>query len=291
MVTGLPLTANDPATAVLLTRAGDGYRPAALGVQGIYNCYGTVDAVREDVNAGLIWAYVTERLADGRLVVGAGESLEPTDTVDELLEVVERNQEVFLHDGHEDQAEFEPALALDGAMIHHALIYQPVWDALTAPDHGTVDELFRRILGESAIAGEIYRARLADVAAQVRQLAGVNDFLVGRGLRWAPPGEARQRYPTDLGGQYDTAVLRRFVEEARRDTADVEALRAAIDEADRRVAEREEEARWQERSRDGTARRTADGSPTDPSTAVLAALTSVEVKWAVAVDENGDTIG
>lgn len=92
MVTGLPLRANDPATAVLLTREGDGYRPAALGLQGVYNCYGTIDAVCEDANAGLVWAYATARLADGRLVVGAGESLEATDTIDDLLEVVERNQ-------------------------------------------------------------------------------------------------------------------------------------------------------------------------------------------------------
>jgi hypothetical protein len=268
MLTGLPLTANAPATAVLLTGVDDGYRPATLGLRGSYNCYGTIDEVREDVNAGLIWAYVTERLADGRLVVSAGESLEPTGTIDDLLEVVERNQ-------------LEPAVTLDGASIHHALIYQPAWDALcagTAPDQGPVDGLFQRLFGESPVAGEIYRGRLADVAVQVRQLGAISDFLAARGLHWAPPGDEGQRYPTELGSQYDVVELRSFVEEARRDAGDVEVLRAAIDEADRGVAEREEEGHQ------------GEGSEVDRTAAVLAALMATEVKQAVATDEDGGIV-
>jgi hypothetical protein len=279
MATGLPLTPNDPATAILLTRAGDGYRPAALGLCGIYNCYGTIDSVIEDVNAELVWTYATERLADGRLVVGAGESLEPTDTVDNLLEAVERNSLAFLED---DPARFEPAVTLDGETIHHALIYQPVWDGLSAgaaQDRGPVDALFKRLFGGSAIAREIYPARLGEVAGLVRQLGAVSDFLLARGLSWAPPGEARQRYPVDLGARFDVAALRGFVEEARRDAGDVEALRAAIDQADRNVREHEEDAR-----------RDTQTPAADPSTVDLTALAALEVERAVAVDEDGNAI-
>jgi hypothetical protein len=235
MVTGLPLTPNDPATAVLLTRTGDGYRPAALGLRGSYNCYGTVDSVVEDVNAGLVWAYALERLADGRLAVGAGESLEPADTVEHLLEAVERNQLSF---ASEDLEAVEPAVTLDGETIYHALVYQPVWDGLSASaalDQGPVDGLFGRLFGRSGMAFEIYHGRLAEVSGPIRQLGVVDDFLAARGQGWAPPGEERQRYPVDLGARFSVSELRDFVAEARRDFSDVEVLRTAIDQADRGV--------------------------------------------------------
>jgi hypothetical protein len=278
MVTGLPLTPNDPATAILLTRAGDGYRPATLGLRGIYNCYGTIDSVVEDVNAELVWTYATERLADGRLVVGAGESLEPTGTVDSLLEVVERNGLRFLED---DPAAFEPAATLDGQVIHHALIYQPVWDGLSAriaQSQGPAEALFERLFGGSAIAREIYHGRLVEVVGLVRQLGAVSDFLAARGLGWAPPGEARQRYPVALGARFDLDDLRDFVEEARRDAGDVEALRAALDQADRAVREHEERAR------------VPDPTTAGQSTVDLLTLTTLKVERAVAVDEDGNAI-
>lgn len=277
MVTGLPLTANDPATAILLTSAEDSYRPATLGLRGIYNCYGTIDGVVEDVNAGLIWTYATERLADGRLAVRADESLEPTDPVDQLLQVVERNELSF----GDDPVETEPALTLDGEAIRYALIYQPVWDALSAStpkDQAPADGLFERLFGESTIAREIYQTRLAEVAPLVRQLAAVDAFLAARDQHWAPPGEERQRYPVSLGASFAVTELRMFVEEARRDFADVDTLRAAIDQADRAVREHEDED---------------EAPPTDwsaPAIAALTTLTSLEVKRAIAVDEDGNPL-
>jgi len=265
MVTGLPLTPNDPATAVLLARVGDGYRPIALGLRGIYNCYGTIDSVVEDVNAGLVWAWATQRLADGRLAIGAGEVLEPTGEIDHLLEVVERNGLLFPPD---DPVGPEPAVTLDGQVLHHGLIYQPVWDALATGDAPAGSLL------ESAIAREIYHERLAEVADLVRQLAAVDAFLAAHDVPWAPPGEERQRYANDPGAQFSVDELRAYVEEARRDWWDVEALRPAIDEADRGVREYEAEAE----------------TPLAPALSALAALTSLEVKRAVAVDENGNPI-
>jgi len=271
MVTGLPLTANDPATAVLLTRVGDGYRPAALGLRGIYNCYGTIDSVVEDVNAALVWRYATERLADGRLAVRADESLEPTDEVDLLLEVVERNGLAFLED---DPAAFDPAVTLDGAPLHHALISQPVWDGLSVRGDTPVDGLFDRLFAGSPTAREIYQARLADVTDLVRHLGAVDDFLTAHELSWAPPGEEGQRYPVDLGAQFDVEELRSFVEEARRDWWDVEPLRLAIDQADRAVREHED----------------AERHEPGRSTVDLIVPAALEIKRAIALDEDGNAI-
>jgi hypothetical protein len=89
MVTGLALMANDPTTAVLLRASEDGYRPVSLGLQGMYNCYGTIDAVEEDANSGLVGSYFFDQLRDGRLVVGAQEQLEPTDDIDEARSFVD----------------------------------------------------------------------------------------------------------------------------------------------------------------------------------------------------------
>lgn len=278
MVTGLPLTANDPATAVLLTRVGDGYRPAALGLRGIYNCYGTIDSVVEDAHAGLLWRYAVDRLADGRLAVSDDEPLEPTDDIDRLLEVVERNSLGFLDD---DPAGFAPAVTLDGETLHHALVYQPVWDGLSTQVDGPLDDMFDRLLGHSTPARELYRDRLTEVADLVRQLASVDGFVAARGLVWAPPGEERQRYPVDLGAQFDVADLRSFVDEARRDTAGVEALRAAVEEADRAVGEHEAEERH-----------AAEQPPADWSAFDLTAtaLANLEIKRAIAVDEHGNPL-
>ncbi|GLI02212.1 hypothetical protein Pa4123_74900 [Phytohabitans aurantiacus] len=226
MVTGLALKANDPAVAVLLLAADGGYRPFTLGLYGIYNCYGTIDSVVEDTNSGLVWTYLVDRLRDGRLVVGAGEQLDPTDDIDILLEVVERNQLAFL-----DEFGSEPALTLDGAVVHHALIYQPVWEAVAAHHPAPMADGW---------GADVYGERLPDLAAQVVRLGAIDAFLAARGLTWAPPGESRQRYPTDLGMIYDLDEARSFVDQARRDLADVPLLAAAIDHSASRLAERDE---------------------------------------------------
>jgi len=220
MITGVSLHGVD-ATAVVLRREDDTYRPITLGIAGTYDRYGSIDGIAEDTHTDLVLSYFRDRLRDGRFVVDTEylkiEPDEPFTDIEELLWCFERNNLCF------DDFPGTPdhLAALDGAAVVSALIAQPVWDALAATATPA---------GGSAPAGDVYGDRWAEVSELARQFSAVNEFVVANGLVWAPPAEPSQRYPTGYGGQYE---MGEFLDEARRDYRDVPVVRAALDEYER----------------------------------------------------------
>lgn len=231
MITGVSLHAIG-ATAVVLGKAGDAYQPLTLGISGSYDRQGSIDMIHEDTNTRLVLTYFRDRVRDGRAVLSDAEYLDdPADfDVDGLLRNIEGNSMALAYP--EEQS--PPAVTFDGDLLFFSLIAQPVWDALAAAAReGSIDAWFSQTFGQSAVPREIYGPELGAVAEQVRQLAAVNDFVAEHGLGWAPPAEPTQRYPVDYGMQYE---VDEFLDEAKRDFAEVPALRSAFDEYERQVA-------------------------------------------------------
>ncbi|WP_028934906.1 hypothetical protein [Pseudonocardia spinosispora] len=218
MITGLSLSRE--AVLVMLERTDGSYRPTALGIPGYYNRLGSIDVDEETANTDLLLEYFHARLRDGAFATE-----EPLDTIEELLAAFERNSlgSVF--------ETTEPAATLNGTPIVTTLIAQPIWNALTAApaaEQPSARESFEHVFGQSPTAHEIYQDRVAEFAEETRQLSLIDRFMADRGLTWAASSEPSQRYATDYGGQHYADDVRRYLEVARRDYADVRAFDTAF---------------------------------------------------------------
>jgi hypothetical protein len=219
MVTGLGLRGAD-ATAVLIQRTHDGYRPISLGIVGRYDRAGSVDGTEQWLGNDVLLRYFRDRLADRRFVTdvaGTGIDVDsPPDDLEELLYCFERNAGVF---GGSDVS-----AALDGAPVFLALIARSVWVAIAAQRPvGPLPDL-------APAAVEIYREHLVELAEHLEELRVLDAFVSTRGLRWASPADPGQRYPTDYGGQHHRADLREFVGQALQHHRDLPPLLAVIGE-------------------------------------------------------------
>ncbi|MEV0247710.1 hypothetical protein AB0H76_14045 [Nocardia sp. NPDC050712] len=206
MITGISLKITD-ATAVVLRRSGTEYRPLALGMHGTYDRQGGIDGIDEDRNTELVLRYFHERSREGRFT-----GLISGDEIEELLQRIERT-----HCDIADEILSADSTTLDGDLIVFALIAEPVWAAIaTAGSERPVAERLERLFGPASAGADIYRDRLPELAAALTETAAVADFVAANGLRWAPPSEPAQRYPTDYGAQHYEEVVE-FLDEARRD--------------------------------------------------------------------------
>jgi hypothetical protein len=232
LVTGVSLGSSG-ATAVVLRRVGDVYRPITLGITGTYDRFGSIDMVVDDANTERVLAFFDARSSEGRAAfhtVGPGRPVpEYPGDIEDLLHYIERNCLLF-----DDLCPY-PTATLDGEPLSMALVAQPVWDALAA-GHGTepAQEMFDRAFADDPVAREIYQDELAPLTTHLRQMTAVSDFITARGLTWAPPYEPAQRYPTDYGCQL---APDEFLGDAKQDYADVPALEPAWHEIERTTRE------------------------------------------------------
>jgi hypothetical protein len=242
MITGLSLRALE-ATAVVLRRTENGYRPVTLGIAGTYDRLGKIDGIWENTNTELVLSYF-RRLAGGpRLYLHDSSSRadlpwnDPANIHEQLTDI-EQLLNYFERNGLHILGYHEPAASLDGDLLVLALIAQPVWDALAAAvpaDPAALTDRFGSVFGDEPAADEIYRARLAQVADEVRQAYGVTRFLTDRGLHWLPWAEPSPRYGEMGGGQYNLNEELTFLETARADYADIPALQPVFDDLDREL--------------------------------------------------------
>lgn len=220
MVTGISLVRTG-AVLVVLRQSDDTYQPITLGIKGTYNRLGSIGAIREDVNTELVLTYFLAKLRDGSFTIDANYQRFarnfPITDIERLLNCFERN----LNHGFINDRE---VTRLYGDKVAFAMVARPVWRALAAtvaPSPPSTEAWFARLFGDSPIAGEIYRGRVAEVGDQVRALYGVSEFLAARGRSWAPTTES---------GQHSDADERRFLVEARRSFGEVAVLRAVLEE-------------------------------------------------------------
>ncbi|KAA8886233.1 hypothetical protein F3087_26985 [Nocardia colli] len=220
MITGISLSGID-ATLVLLQYTTDGYRPLTLGIAGTYNRLGCVDGVRGDLNTELVLRYFVDQRRAGRYFaedqtgIADEDRLTSDSDIEELLQRIERTQR------SNDDGKYSGSTSSDREAIVFALIAQPIWDAITngtpAPD-GLSERELQRLFGQVSAPAEIYAGRLPELAPLLHQLAAVDDFIGSRRLRWAPPSEPAQRYPSDYGQHGDE--IREFLDRAKRDYRD-----------------------------------------------------------------------
>lgn len=222
-VTGVSLRGSD-AVLVGLRPVDNGYRPVTLGIAGTYDRLGSIDGITEDLNTRLVLAYFRDRARSGEFVPDPDHAKDygnPPHDIERLLRYFERN--VSERGGFFDE---NPAATLFGQRIFSALIAEPVWTALAAefaPRDGTPDIWFQQIFGDSPVAEELYRDRIPEVAAHIRELAAVDVFLATRGLAWTLPDE------DEIGSQH-FEEMRAFLDTARVAFGDVPAVLAALGE-------------------------------------------------------------
>lgn len=228
MLTGVDLNAGG-AVAVPLRTVPDGYEPVAHGISGTYDRSGTIDDVREDRGTDLVVDYFAAQHRNGRFVARwqSGEEIEnyAQDVgIEDLLGLFERTGSLA-----ENIASglIAPMAVLDGAHIVHALVSKPVWDAIAAAD--PADPTLSAAFGECPVPLEIYGAHLPEVGSQLREMATISGFVRHHELRWAPPGEPAQRYPTYLGEQFGTDEALGFLAEACNDHRSSPTVLAGLD--------------------------------------------------------------
>lgn len=229
MVTGVSVD-RVGATAVILRRTTTGYEPVTLGISGEYNGYGTIWSIDEDRNTELVCDFFAAQSRTGRFVAkepGVDDSEPFTDEsdVEELVAVIERTSACW------DGGDNAPVTALDGDVIVHAFVAQPIWDAIAeaAPPAPTLEADFLRAFGDNTTAREIYDGHLPEVADGVRQLAAISEFVQNHELRWAPPCEEQQRYSGFNYLQNSHEDWFAFIDTARLDYRDEPAIQRALD--------------------------------------------------------------
>ncbi|WP_166905750.1 hypothetical protein [Mycobacterium sp. DL440] len=225
------------ATAVILRCTPTGYEPITLGLSGEYDGYGTIDGIREDRNSKLVYEYFARQSRSGRFTarIHPQEDLVVFNddfNLDALIDLIENSWSLSCA---EERFTILPLAVLDGDALVFALIAQPIWDAIAAA--GSEEASIAAAFGDAALPREIYGSQLTDIESQLRELAAVNAFVRSHGLRWAPPGDPDQRYPTDMGSQRDHEENAEFIAQARRDYCDSPALLAGLDAYETRLVE------------------------------------------------------
>ncbi len=223
MVTGVSLKGAG-ATLVLLQQTGATHHPIALPVQGAYNRLGSIDGVEEDANAALILRYFLDKLQRGEFVVDADylrpHNAFPIENIERLLAAFERN----INDNPQ-------AAVLSGRPVVFALIARAVWDAVASaapPPSAPAATVFQRLFKGVPAAEGIYRGRLANVTGHLQELAGVHQFLAGRGLTWRPAEDP---------SQHNAGEMRAYLDAARQAFRDAPAVLQGLKAYEAEVAE------------------------------------------------------
>jgi hypothetical protein len=221
MITGVSLKGAD-AALVLLQEAGETHHPIALPVKGAYNRLGCIDGIRQDANTALILKYFLDKLPRGEFVVAPG--CLPVENLERLLAAFERN----INDNSQ-------TAVLSGRPVMFALISRAVWDAVASsapPLSAPTATVFQRLFKGVRAAEGIYRGNVAAVAGHLQELAGVHQFLAGRGLTWRPAEGA---------SQHSSGEMRAYLEAARQAFRDapvvLKGLRAYETEVAKSLAE------------------------------------------------------
>ncbi|MED5816561.1 hypothetical protein VST63_29730 [Mycolicibacterium sp. 050232] len=225
------------ATAVVLRCTSEGYEPITLGLSGEYDGYGKIVGIPKDRNTERVLDYFSRQSRSGRFTA----KFLPQDDdpvvfddhfdVDALVDLIENSWSL----SGEEYFTILPLAVLDGDALVFSAIAQPIWDAIAASEPGEAS--LEAAFGDAAVPREIYGGHLSDVEPQLRELAAVNAFVRSRGLRWAPPADPAQRYPTEMGEQRGEDENAEFVARARREYRDNPALLAGLDAYERRLRE------------------------------------------------------
>lgn len=243
LLTGINVRMID-ATVVLMRRVDTTYQPISLGISGDYDGYGCIEGVQTDRNTELLTHYFTAAHRAGRFQAADQTHSDDPDWFDPVIEIesllflVERTNSCSDRFGGYGP----PSTLLDGHDVVSAMISGPVWQALTSQRRRGGPRSGRTLLDDAfgagaSIAAQIYGEHLSDatIVEQMRELAAITDFITTHPpLRWAPPGEAEQRYPLSYG-QFADNENRAFVETARQDYRDDPAIQDALDEYVRRT--------------------------------------------------------
>ncbi|WP_139360203.1 hypothetical protein [Mycobacterium sp. 96-892] len=223
---------------VILRRAGKRFTPITLGLRGSYNMAGAVSA-KEDLNTKLVLNYFIDRFEDGTFLAADDTTrpeyrLPPTrDNIQSLIDVIERTttcSEVNTSYGPNGGGH-KPSTLLDDDFVVHALIAQPVWDAISAHHKGPerpTEAQFTSVFTDPA-AGQIYAGHIPELSTEIHELASVDLFLEEHGMAWTPPGSLACRYPSSYDDHEDEQV-HDWLNRARADYHALPWMLAAIDE-------------------------------------------------------------
>jgi hypothetical protein len=223
MVTGVSLEGAG-AALVLLQQTGEAHHPIALPIKGAYNQLGSINGIEEDANTALVLKYFLERLRRGEFVVEQGYlqayDCDPIQTIEQLLTLFERN----IND-------YSKAAVLKGRPVVFALIARAVWGAIASsapPLSAPAATVFQRLFKGVPAAEGTYRGNLAKVTRHLQELAGVHQFLAGRGLTWRPAEDA---------GQHLSEEMRAYLEAARQAFRDAPPVLRGLKDYEAEVAE------------------------------------------------------
>lgn len=204
MITGVSLKVSQT-VVVLLGQTETAYYPAALGIKGLYNRVGGIDQPATiDANMRLVLNYFRAKQQSG------GGDWGPFTNIYEMLSEFA------------DYIDWDDASVTTPGVITYALICGEVWDALVraAPEMSVSTEtLFARLFANVPEAQEIYAGRLSEVAASIRELTVVSDFVQSRGIAWTQPELPNQDEPSDM---------RAYLAAARQTFADSPAVLAGL---------------------------------------------------------------
>lgn len=218
------------AVVVVLRCTTSGYEPVSLGIPGEYDGTGSIFPETSDRAVELLHGYLEQQHRTGRFVIKPAVAGELVDLSGDcgLQGLLTYIMDAWLLAGPYGDEPFTPMpmAVLDGDPLVYALIAQPIWDAIVAARSGpaTLDGVF----GDCPIPREIYGAHLAEVEPQLQALARITEFVRTHELRWAPPTDPDQRYPSD-GGQWSEEQNAGYVAQARLDYRDSPAVLAGLD--------------------------------------------------------------
>lgn len=227
------------ATAVVLRCTPAGYEPVTMGISGEYSGYGMLWWLTEGRNTELVYEYFARQSRSGRFTAREHPDNDPVEftddfTLENLLAVIESSWSLWpTFEG--DDFEVLPLAVLDGDPLVFTLIAQPIWDAIAAAGPGAAS--LHAAFGDATVPQEIYGSHLTEIDRQLRDFAAVNAFVHAHELRWAPPAEPAQRYPTELGAQRDHDENAEFIAQARDDYRDSPVLLAGLDAYEKRLQE------------------------------------------------------
>lgn len=240
LVTGVSLLHQQTAL-VILRRVGDVFTPVTLALHGDYNMQGTI-SVDADAHSALVLNYFMDRY-DGGSFIAADDTTRPEyrmpptrEHIQSLVDLIERTttcSEVNTSFGPHGGGH-APSTLLDGDFIVHALIAQPVWDAIARHHEAplqSAEERFSHVLRDSA-SQQIYEGQIPKLTTRIDELARVDAFLAEYGMAWRPPGSTACRYPSTYNDHEDEDV-REWLDRARADYSRLPWMLTAIDDCER----------------------------------------------------------